>query len=49
MKVQFIDRSTHSPASWKWSFGDGTCSTSKNPARTYSIELKSVILVHNKN
>jgi len=26
-----------------------TYSTSKNPARIYSIELKSVILVHNKN
>jgi beta propeller repeat protein len=36
LKVQFTDKSTNSPTSWKWSFGDGTYSTSKNPAHTYS-------------
>ncbi len=36
LRVQFTDRSTESPISWRWSFGDGTYSTSKNPAHTYS-------------
>ncbi|MGV8077493.1 MAG: PKD domain-containing protein, partial [Methanosarcina sp.] len=35
-KVQFTDKSTNSPTSWKWSFGDGTYSTSKSPSHTYS-------------
>ncbi len=36
LKVQFTDKSTDSPTSWKWSFGDGTYSTAKNPAHKYS-------------
>jgi serine protease AprX len=36
LKVQFTDRSTGSPTSWKWSFGDGSSSTQKNPKHTYS-------------
>ena len=36
LKVQFTDKSTNSPTSWKWSFGDGTYSTSKSPSHTYS-------------
>ncbi len=32
----FTDASTGSPTSWKWSFGDGTYSTLKNPRHTYS-------------
>ena len=36
LKVQFTDKSKYSPTSWKWSFGDGTYSTAKNPAHTYS-------------
>ncbi|HII91403.1 MAG TPA: PKD domain-containing protein [Methanosarcina sp.] len=36
LKVQFTDKSTNSPTSWKWSFGDGKTSTAKNPAYTYS-------------
>jgi hypothetical protein len=31
LEVQFTDRSTGSPASLRWSFGDGTSSTVKNP------------------
>jgi PKD repeat protein len=36
LKVQFTDKSTGSPTSWKWSFGDGTSSTEKDPIHTYS-------------
>ncbi|MDR7665260.1 PKD domain-containing protein [Methanosarcina sp. Z-7115] len=36
LKVQFTDKSTNSPTSWKWSFGDGTYSTSKSPSHRYS-------------
>jgi PKD repeat protein len=36
LKVQFTDKSTGTPTSWNWSFGDGKTSTAKNPAYTYS-------------
>ncbi|MDW5548805.1 PKD domain-containing protein [Methanosarcina sp.] len=49
MKVQFTDKSTNSPTSWKWSFGDGTYSTSKNPAHTYSKSGKYTISLTVKN
>ncbi len=34
--IGFTDASTGSPTAWKWSFGDGTYSTVKNPRHTYS-------------
>ncbi len=36
LKVQFTDKSTGAPTKWKWSFGDSTYSTQRNPAHTYS-------------
>ncbi|MGB9939634.1 S8 family serine peptidase [Methanosarcina sp.] len=36
LKVQFTDRSTGSPTSWRWTFGDGTYSTQQNPKHTYT-------------
>ncbi len=36
LRVQFTERSTGSPTSWRWSFGDGTSSTVKNPLHTYT-------------
>lgn len=36
LTVSFTDQSTGSPASWKWSFGDGNDSTEKNPVYTYN-------------
>jgi PKD repeat protein len=33
--VTFLDRSTGSPTSWSWSFGDGTVSSAQNPVRVY--------------
>jgi PKD repeat protein len=44
--VTFSDASTGSPASWLWSFGDGSSSTQQNPthayanAGTYSVALQ---------
>ncbi len=35
LRVQFTDRSTGSPTSLRWSFGDGTSSTVKKPVHTY--------------
>ena len=36
LNVSFTDKSTGSPTSWKWSFGDGNVSTEQNPTHTYS-------------
>ena len=34
--IKFTDKSTGSPTSWLWSFGDGTTSTEQNPTHTYA-------------
>lgn len=36
LSVTFIDKSTGSPLSWFWDFGDGTTSTVQNPVHTYN-------------
>ena len=38
LNVSFTDKSTNNPTSWKWTFGDGTNSTSKNPIHKYSTK-----------
>ena len=35
--VAFTDRSTGSPTSWQWSFGDGSTSGAQNPTHAYTI------------
>jgi len=49
LKVQFTDKSTGSPTSWKWSFGDGTYSTSKSPSHTYKKAGKYTVSLTVKN
>ncbi|MBV8545205.1 MAG: PKD domain-containing protein [Acidobacteria bacterium] len=36
LKVNFVDRSTGTPTSWSWAFGDGGTSTEQNPVHTYA-------------
>ena len=36
LTVKFTDKSTKSPTSWKWDFGDGKYSNVRNPTHTYS-------------
>ena len=36
LTVQFSDKSSHSPTSWSWNFGDGATSTQQNPSHAYS-------------
>ncbi len=36
LTVAFTDKSTGTPTKWKWTFGDGTISTVKNPTHKYS-------------
>ncbi len=36
LNVTFTDKSTGNPTKWKWTFGDGTSSTAKNPTHKYS-------------
>lgn len=48
LTVSFTDQSTGSPASWKWTFGDGANSTEKNPVHTFNKSgLFSVTLTEN--
>lgn len=35
LAVQFTDVSTGSPRAWRWTFGDGTTSTERNPRHVY--------------
>ena len=49
LKVTFTDKSTGSPTSWRWSFGDGTSSTSRNPVHTYSKKGKYTVSLTAKN
>jgi beta propeller repeat protein len=49
LKVQFTDKSANSPTSWKWSFGDKTYSTAKNPVHTYSKAGKYTVSLTVKN
>jgi PKD repeat protein len=49
LKVVFTDNSTGSPTSWKWSFGDGTYSTAKNPVHIYSKAGKYTVSLTVKN
>jgi beta propeller repeat protein len=49
MKVQFTDKSANSPTSWKWSFGDKTYSTAKNPVHKYSKAGKYTVSLTVKN
>lgn len=36
LEVAFQDKSTNSPTSWFWQFGDGTTSPQRNPTHTYT-------------
>ncbi|MDR7664279.1 PKD domain-containing protein [Methanosarcina sp. Z-7115] len=36
LNVAFTDKSSGTPTKWKWTFGDGTNSTVKNPTHAYS-------------
>src|SRR5664280_2324618 len=49
LKVQFTDTSTGSPTSWRWSFGDRTSSTTKNPVHTYSKTGKYTVTLTVRN
>jgi PKD repeat protein len=49
LKVIYADKSTGSPTSWKWSFGDGKYSTAKNPAHTYDKAGKYTVSLTTKN
>jgi PKD repeat protein len=39
-KINFIDKSTGSPTSWFWDFGDNNTSTTQNPIHKYSVPRK---------
>jgi len=43
LTVSFTDKSTGSPTKWKWDFGDGETSTTKNPTHKYSATGKYTV------
>ena len=45
LTVSFTDRSTVSPNSWKWNFGDGNTSTDRNPVHTYNKKGKYTVVL----
>ncbi|PAV10808.1 hypothetical protein ASJ81_12235 [Methanosarcina spelaei] len=47
--MQFTDKSTGSPTSWNWSFGDGSSSTAKNPVYKYTKAGKFTVKLTVKN
>jgi hypothetical protein len=49
LKVKFTDKSKGSPTSWKWSFGDETYSTARNPSHNYNKAGKYTVSLTVKN
>lgn len=49
LTVKFTDKSTGSPTSWSWNFGDKTISTTRNPTHEYSKAGKYTVTLTVKN
>ncbi len=49
LTVQFTDKSTGSPISWAWIFGDGSISRDKNPSHMYENAGKYSVLLKVSN
>ena len=49
LKVVFTDKSVGKPISWRWNFGDGTSSTTKNPTNIYNKAGKYTVTLTVKN
>ena len=49
LKVTFTDKSTGTPTSWKWSFGDKTYSTARSPVHKYTAAGKYTVSLTVKN
>jgi uncharacterized protein (TIGR02145 family) len=49
-EIQFTDKSTNTPTSWKWDFGDGTASIDQNATHSYeNAGLYTVSLLVSNN
>ncbi|HSL82840.1 MAG TPA: PKD domain-containing protein [Thermoanaerobaculia bacterium] len=49
LTVSFEDRSTGSPTSWFWEFGDGQTSNSRNPTHTYAAAGSYTVTLRVRN
>ncbi len=49
LKVLFTDKSTGSPTSWVWNFGDGITSSTRNATHTYTKKGKFTVTLTAKN
>jgi len=44
-QVNFVDKSTGSPTSWLWDFGDGDTSTERNPIHVYGAAQQYTVML----
>lgn len=42
--VSFLDRSTNTPTSWRWRFGDGSLGFEQNPVKTYAAVTRTYVV-----
>jgi PKD repeat protein len=49
LTVKFTDKSTRSPTSWSWNFGDKSTSTAKNAVHKYTKAGKYTVSLTVKN
>jgi PKD repeat protein len=48
-KIRFTDKTSNSPVSWKWDFGDGSESSVQNPVKTYPAKGIFTVSLFTKN
>jgi len=48
-KIHFTDKSSNSPTTWLWNFGDGSESSEQNPVKTYTVKGVYTVSLFTRN